>query len=135
MAPLSSLYCYHPLRVPEGELTVAHDTNPVPENIMKTRLKEKLVIGMLAFAVLGMASCGKDEDKATTSPDTNSMELLSYMPPKKIKQVITEHDGDGYTETFFWDGNLLVGRELVHEGEGFARYMFIPMGGWIQYIS
>ena len=111
---------YHPLRGPEGELAVAHDTNPVLENIMKTRLKEKLVIGMLAFAMLGMASCGKDEDKVTTSPDTNSMELLSYMPPKKIKQV---HDDDGYTETFFWDGNLLVGRELVHEGEGFARYI------------
>lgn len=88
---------------------------------MKTRLKEKLVIGMLAFAVLGMASCGKDEDKATTSPDTNSMELLSYMPPKKIKQVITEHDGDGYTTTFFWDGDLLVGQETSYVGEGGVR--------------
>ncbi len=88
---------------------------------MKTRLKEKLVIGMLAFAVLGMASCGKDEDKATTSPDTNSMELLSYMPPKKIKQVITEHDSDGYTTTFFWDGDLLVGQETSYVGEGGVR--------------
>ncbi len=97
---------------------------------MKTRLKEKLVIGMLAFAVLGMASCGKDEDKATTSPDTNSMELLSYMPPKKIKQVIIERSyDDDYEYTFLWDGDLLVGIDpKIGDGEdGFRnkkRYVY-----------